>query len=181
MGGIRRFDWPAFLRHSETAQTNRLKIKPIRQRSQHPFPKSPPLHSRYVRSDFRNGRSLPRHHGILYVQPNGVSGGFLKLESLDFWMTPSPNEIVWKKDGSKPSGKKRQKAAMNLSQYDAFCRWQFAASCRLLSLLNPFATLGFYANSPVWNHSACILIGCLKAGRPTPTENRSFLVMHHAA
>jgi hypothetical protein len=30
------------------------------------------------------------------------------------------------------SGKKRQKAAMNLSQYDAFCRWQFAASCRLL-------------------------------------------------
>jgi len=21
-------------------------------------------------------------------------GGFLKLESLDFWMTPSPNEIV---------------------------------------------------------------------------------------
>ena len=30
------------------------------------------------------------------------------------------------------SGKKRQKAAMNLSQYDAFCRWQFAANCRLL-------------------------------------------------
>ena len=28
--------------------------------------------------------------------------------------------------------KKRQKAATNLSQYDAFCRWQFAASCRLL-------------------------------------------------
>ena len=26
----------------------------------------------------------------------------------------------------------RQKAATNLSQYDAFCRWQFAASCRLL-------------------------------------------------
>jgi hypothetical protein len=30
------------------------------------------------------------------------------------------------------SGKKRQKAAMNLSQYDAFCRWQFAANCHLL-------------------------------------------------
>ena len=30
------------------------------------------------------------------------------------------------------SGKKRQKAAMNLSQYDAFCRWKFAANCRLL-------------------------------------------------
>jgi hypothetical protein len=56
-----------------------------------------------------------------------------------FWAicdeTPSPNEIVGKKRDSKPSGKKRQKAAMNLSQYDTFCRWQFAASCRLLPLL----------------------------------------------
>jgi hypothetical protein len=49
--------------------------------------------------------------------------------------TPSPNEIVGKKRDSKPSGKRRQKAAMNLSQYDTFCRWQFAASCRLLPLL----------------------------------------------
>ena len=53
-----RFDCPAFLRHSETGQTKRLKIKPRRQRSQHPFPKSPRLHSRYVRSDFKNGCSL---------------------------------------------------------------------------------------------------------------------------
>ena len=45
-------------RYSATGQTNRLGMKPIRQRSQHPFPKSPRLHSRYVRSDFRNGRSL---------------------------------------------------------------------------------------------------------------------------
>jgi len=37
-----------------------------------------------------------------------------------------------KNPGQNRSGKKRQKAAMNLSQYDAFCRWQFAASCRLL-------------------------------------------------
>jgi hypothetical protein len=37
---FRRFDWLAFLRHSETNQTNRLDVKPIRQRSQRPFPKS---------------------------------------------------------------------------------------------------------------------------------------------
>jgi hypothetical protein len=37
-----------------------------------------------------------------------------------------------KKTGQNRSGKKRQKAATNLPQYDAFCRWQFAASCRLL-------------------------------------------------
>jgi hypothetical protein len=36
------------------------------------------------------------------------------------------------KTGQNRSDKKRQKAATNLSQYDAFCRWQFAASCRLL-------------------------------------------------
>jgi hypothetical protein len=114
MGGIRRFDWPAFLRHSETAQTNRLEIKPIRQRSQHPFPKSPPLHSRYVRSDFRNGRSLPRHHGILYVQPNGVSGGFLKLESLDFWMTPSPKLWLEEKSRAKPERQKATKGGNEL-------------------------------------------------------------------
>jgi hypothetical protein len=40
MTGFRRFDWLAFLRHSETNQTNRLEMKPIRQRSQRPFPKS---------------------------------------------------------------------------------------------------------------------------------------------
>jgi hypothetical protein len=46
-----------------------------------------------------------------------------------FWAicdeTPSPNEIVRKKRGSKPGGKKRQKAAMNLSQF-------VALTCRLL-------------------------------------------------
>jgi hypothetical protein len=45
-------------------------------------------------------------------------------------MTPSPNEIVVEKTGQNRSGKKRQKAATNLPQYDAFCRWQFAAFCR---------------------------------------------------
>jgi len=38
-------------------------------------------------------------------------------------MTPSPNEIVWKKRGAKPSDKKRQKAAMNLPPFAAFCRF----------------------------------------------------------
>jgi hypothetical protein len=41
------------------------------------------------------------------------------LESLDFWMTISPNVIVEKKCDSKPSEKKRQKAAMNLSLFAA--------------------------------------------------------------
>jgi hypothetical protein len=44
-----------------------------------------------------------------------ISDGFLKLESLDFWMTPSPNEIVREKSGAKRGGKKRQKATTNLS------------------------------------------------------------------
>jgi len=56
----------------------------------------------------------------------------LPLSAGNLSKTPSPNEIVRKKCGSKPSDKKRQKAATNLSQYAAFCRWQFAASCRLL-------------------------------------------------
>ena len=68
----------------------------------------------------------------------------------------------------------RQKAAINLSQYDAICRWQFATSCRVLPILNPFAAFGFEANSPIWDHSIGILIGWLIVGRPTPTENRSF-------
>ena len=37
---------------------------------------------------------------------------------------------LWKKTGQNRSGKKRQKAATNLPQYDAFCRWQLAAFCR---------------------------------------------------
>jgi hypothetical protein len=34
-----------------------------------------------------------------------ISDGFLKLESLDFWMTPSPNEIVGGKSSPKRSDK----------------------------------------------------------------------------
>jgi hypothetical protein len=90
-------DWPVFLRHSKTGQTNRLEIKPIRQRSQHPFPKSPRLHSRYVRSDFRNGRSLRPSSSNLIRSVERDFDGFLKFESLDFFETPSPNEIVSEK------------------------------------------------------------------------------------
>jgi hypothetical protein len=60
-----------------------------------------------------------------------IFGGFLKLESLDFWMTPSPNEIVGVKGGAKRGGKKQQKAAMNLPQLAAMTRGNlplFAAS-----------------------------------------------------
>jgi hypothetical protein len=112
-------DWSAFLRHSKTGQTNRLEIKPIRQRSQHPFPKSPRLHSRYVRSDFRNGRSLRHSSSNLLRSLERDSDGFLKLESLNFFETPSPNNFVGKKRGEKTRGKLRQKAAMNLP---LFCR-----------------------------------------------------------
>jgi hypothetical protein len=41
-----------------------------------------------------------------------ISGGFLKLESLDFWMTPSPNEIV---GGKKRCKEKGQNATTHLS------------------------------------------------------------------
>jgi hypothetical protein len=50
----------------------------------------------------------------------------LPLSARNLWKTPSPNEFVGKKGGSKPSDKKRQKAAMNLSQF-------VALTCRQLS------------------------------------------------
>ena len=98
----RRLDCPAFLRHSKTGQTNRLEIEPIRQRSQHPFPKSPQLHSRYVRSDFRNGRSLRPSSSNSIRSAERDSDGFLKPESLDFFETPSPTKIVSEKHNQKP-------------------------------------------------------------------------------
>ena len=48
------------------------------------------------------------------------------VETLVCTQTPPPNEIVRKKRGSKPSDKKRQKAAMNLSQF-------VALTCSLMS------------------------------------------------
>ena len=81
---FRRFDWLAFLRHSETNQTNRLDVNPIRQRSQRPFPKSrdstavasAPISETDVHCSCR--------HPISYVQTNGVSGGFLELKAVHF-------------------------------------------------------------------------------------------------
>jgi len=72
------------------------------------------------------------------------SDGFLKLESLDFFETPTPTESGRKKHILKSRGKKRQKAATNLPQFvamareilpplAAFCHRQlpeFAAVCR---------------------------------------------------
>jgi len=47
------------------------------------------------------------------------SDGFLKLESLTFFETPSPNNFVGEKRGVKMRGKLRQKAAMNLPLFAA--------------------------------------------------------------
>jgi hypothetical protein len=47
------------------------------------------------------------------------SDGFLKLESLDFFETPSPTEFGRKNCGLKARGKVRQKAAMNLPLFAA--------------------------------------------------------------
>jgi len=48
-----------------------------------------------------------------------ISGGFLKLESLEFLMTPSPNEIVREKCGQNPCRKQRQRTAMDLPEFVA--------------------------------------------------------------
>jgi hypothetical protein len=57
-----------------------------------------------------------------------------------FWAicteTPSPNEIVGKKCGSKPSGKKQQKAATNLPQF-------VASTCRFLPPFVARRAIGF--------------------------------------
>jgi hypothetical protein len=56
-----------------------------------------------------------------------ICNGFLKLESLDFFETPSPNEIVWEKFGAKRSD----------NALVAFCcirSRNFVATRRLLSL-----------------------------------------------
>jgi hypothetical protein len=68
-----------------------------------------------------------------------ISGGFLKLESLDFWMTPSPNEIVVGKSRPKRSDKKRQEATTELSPVVAFAHRKVspfvAQNRRFLSLI----------------------------------------------
>jgi hypothetical protein len=65
-----------------------------------------------------------------------ICGGFLKLESLDFWMTPSPNEIV----GGKVV---RSEATRSDNELVASCRFYSSKSvafCRSkLSLLVAYA------------------------------------------
>jgi hypothetical protein len=61
------------------------------------------------------------------------SDGFLKLESLDFFETPSPNEIV---GGKTRPEIKRQKAIKSGNRLAAICRIRsqtFAASCRFMT------------------------------------------------
>jgi hypothetical protein len=48
--------------------------------------------------------------------------GFLKLESLDFWKTPSPTESGGKKCAPETRNKRRQKAITNLLQFVAMAR-----------------------------------------------------------
>jgi hypothetical protein len=76
-------------------------------------------------------RNAPKsiHYRILIRSAERGLDGFPKSESLKFLLTPSPSEIVRKKNGTKRGGKKRQKAATNLPQF-------VALTCRLLS---PFA------------------------------------------
>ena len=111
----------------ENRQTNRLEMKPRRQRSQRPFPKSRDSTAVTSAPISETDVHCAHHHAIYYVQSNVISGGFLKVESLDFWMTPSPNEIVRGKSGVKRSDKKRQQTCRQLSL-------PLIKSCRLLSL-----------------------------------------------
>jgi hypothetical protein len=64
--------------------------------------KIPRLHSRSVRSNFRNGRSLRHSSSNLIRSAERDSDGFLKLESLDFFETPSPTKIGSEKRNQKP-------------------------------------------------------------------------------
>jgi hypothetical protein len=73
------------------------------------------------------------------------SDGFLKLESLDFFETPSPTETGRKKCGPKPGDKKQQKATTHLSLFVASAPEisSLLAAFRHLNL-SPFVALGRY-------------------------------------
>ena len=69
-----------------------------------------------------------------------ISDGFLKLESLDIFDTPTPNEIVRRKSGAKRSDKKRQRTCRQLLlPLIKKCRLlslETVASCRLCSVIS---------------------------------------------
>jgi hypothetical protein len=58
-------------------------------------------------------------HPCLIRSAERDSDGFLKLESLNFFETPSPTETGKKKCGPKPGDKKQQKATTHLSLFVA--------------------------------------------------------------
>src|SRR5208282_6296926 len=109
---IRRFDWPAFLR----ALGNRPDKSPWNETytaaQSTSVSKIPRLHSRSVRSDFRNGRSLRYSSSNLIRSAERDSDGFLKLESLDFSRHhPLPKSVVKNatRNQATKSDKKRQR------------------------------------------------------------------------
>jgi hypothetical protein len=125
--GLRRFDWPAFLRRSETGQTNRrntnLDGHALNGRSK------TALHSAVVRlchsrpapfrCRFQNARSVPPSSSNLIRSAERDFDGFLILESLDFFETPSPTKSGRKKREPGSRSQMRQKTTMSLSQFVA--------------------------------------------------------------
>jgi len=98
---FRRFDWLAFLRDSETNQTNRLDLKPNGHAANVPFqnPATPqPLRPlRFQKRTFTASTS-----SNLIRSAERDFDGFLKLESLDFFETPSPTKIGSENPSQKP-------------------------------------------------------------------------------
>src|SRR5271168_5261414 len=100
----RRLDCLAFLRHSKTGQTNRLQLNldghALTGRSK--TARAPPssVHAtpdllRFA-AGFRTPVQCAHHHSNLIRSAERDSDGFLKLESLDFFETPSPKHSLQK-------------------------------------------------------------------------------------
>jgi hypothetical protein len=100
---IRRFDWPACFQVFSNRPDKSPRNKTYTAAQSASVSKIPRLHSRYVRSDFRNGRSLRPSSSNLIRSAERDSDGFLKLESLDFCETPSPTKIGGEKRNQKPA------------------------------------------------------------------------------
>jgi hypothetical protein len=112
----RRFDWPVFLRALGNRPDKSPQYKPRRSRTHRSFQNRAPLRRRPFISLPTCFVSLPvserpfsaaNYHPISHVQPKEISGGFLKLESLDFLMTPSPYMKVRPQDAQRPRGDSR--------------------------------------------------------------------------
>jgi hypothetical protein len=99
---FRRFDWLAFLRALGNQPDKSPRNETYTAAQPTSVSKIPRLHSRYVRSDFRNARSVRPSSSNLIRSAELDSGGFLKLESPDFFETPSPTKIGSEKRNQKP-------------------------------------------------------------------------------